>query len=203
MAELMDVFDSYGDFERDPYFTFCYDSLASHLKFKTVAKVKKANMEAALETIDLASQDLVIDYKVWKTEDNKNTDASSDFVNQYLFKSTSKKLLVWVCLDRNELVASFLYDHQDTELEQWVLEKNHALRNRFGLEKRSVFKVLSRDSHSFFTEDVKTNDFECDVETMYNDDFARVHNMIETSLGKDRAGLILLHGIPGTGKLHT
>ena len=35
---------------------------------------------------------------------------------------------------------------------------------------------------------------------MYNDDFVEVNRLIEDALPTDKAGLILLHGSPGTGK---
>jgi SpoVK/Ycf46/Vps4 family AAA+-type ATPase len=200
MRTLMDVYDSYGDFERAPYFTFCFDTLPSNLIFKTIIEESKAMMEAALEILTVSKQDVQIIFKHWKTKDHKDADSSKDYPYQYLLKSNAKKLLIWISLEHNELEVDFLYDDKDTELETWILETNHAFRTKFGTKRTPAFKVLSRDSHSFFTEDVKTEIFECDVAAMYNDDFIPIHKTIEASLNVDKAGLILLHGIPGTGK---
>lgn len=42
---------------------------------------------------------------------------------------------------------------------------------------------------------------ELDINLYYNDDFAEVHQLIQTRLNKEKdKGIVLLHGLPGTGK---
>ena len=108
--------------------------------------------------------------------------------------------MLWLSLQNSELTLNFLYDISDSEVEAWVVDTNHKLRSTFGLDKAPVFKVLTRMHGEFYTEDVNTNGFLCDVSKTYNDDFTEVSNLIEASLLSDKAGLILLHGAPGTGK---
>lgn len=200
MAELINSFDSYNEFERGSYFTVCFDKIASKLLLETPLEVSKENMEAVLETVDLKSQEIEVVFKHWNTEDTKNADFSKDFAYQYLLKSKSKKLVVWLSLENEELTVDFLYDNSDLEIEQWVVSTNHNFRKKFGLNRAPVFKVLSRNSNNFFTENVRTEGFESDVHKMYNDDFSEINDIIEESLIVDKAGLILLHGVPGTGK---
>lgn len=200
MAELIQSLDSYHDFEKSSYFIICFDRIASRLLFETPLEESKENMQAVLETIDLHSQELEVVFKHWNTENTKNADISKDFPHEYLLKSKSKKLLIWLTINYEELKVDFLYDHSDLDLEQWVISTSHKLRTKYGLNRTPVFKVLSRDSSSFYTEDVRTDGYEADIQKMYNDDFTEINDIIEDSLLIDKAGLILLHGAPGTGK---
>ncbi|MEM6685558.1 MAG: AAA family ATPase, partial [Bacteroidota bacterium] len=200
MPSLIDSIDPYGEFDKNLYFIVCYDKIPSSLCLKTPMEETKAQMEAVLKTLDVESYSLEVIFKNWTTEDAKNADFTQDYPYQYFLKSSSKELLVWIALERNELTVDFYYDNADAAIEKWVVATNHTLRTTFGLDRKSVFKVLSRDRKSFFTEDVRTSDFQCAVDTMYNDDFIQVHEAIEASLAVEKAGLILLHGVPGTGK---
>lgn len=200
MAELIDSFDSYGDFDKNSYYIICFDKIASILSLKTPLEETKENMEAVIETIDFKSQELEVIFKNWNTEDAKNADFSKDFPYQYFLKNDTQKLLIWLTLEQDELNVEFYYDNANKTLEKWVIDTNHTLRTTFGLDRTPVFKVLSRNNHSFFTEDVRTDDFECNIQAMYNDDFSIVNDTIEASLVVEKAGLILLHGVPGTGK---
>ncbi len=200
MAELIHSLDSSNDFERGSYFIICFDRIASSLLFDTPLEESKENMEAALDTMDLKSLEIEVVYKNWNTENAKDADLSKDFPYQYLFKSKSKNLVVWVSLNYDELSVEFLYDNSDLDLEQWVITTFHNLRSKFGLNRTPVFNVLSRNHNNFFTEEVRTEGFESDISKMYNDDFAEINEIIEASLTIDKAGLILLHGAPGTGK---
>lgn len=44
------------------------------------------------------------------------------------------------------------------------------------------------------------NPYRIDFETMYNDDFLEVHNRVKNSLTNDTKGVVLFHGIAGSGK---
>lgn len=200
MAELINSFTSFGGFDRFAYFAVCFNQLASNLKLETPLEADRSNMEAVLETIDPASQEMEIIFKNWVTSDSKEADGSEDFPYEYLLKSKAKNLLIWLSLDYGELKVDMLYDAADLDLEQWVIETNHTLRTRFGQDLSPVFKVLSKNEDGFFTEEVETDNFECDIQKLYNDDFAEINELIEAALEADRAGLILLHGVPGAGK---
>ncbi|WP_439483446.1 AAA family ATPase [Cyclobacterium plantarum] len=200
MAELIDSFDSSGIFDRYPYFSVCFDQLPSSLGFETPLKMDRALMEKVLETVDFASQEMQVVFKYWNTEDTKEADFSEDFPYRYLLKSKAKKLLIWLSLEFDQLFVDMLYDASDLELEKWVIATNHKLRMTFGLNRSPIFNVLSRNDNGFFKEEVKTDNFECDIQKMYNDDFEAINELIENALEVDKAGLILLHGLPGTGK---
>jgi hypothetical protein len=63
------------------------------------------------------------------------------------------------------------------------------------------FKVLVATDGGFYTEDVTTTDFRSiDIRELYNDDFADIDSIISQSMARNEAGIVLLHGDPGTGK---
>lgn len=202
MAQLIDSFDAYHDFEAGTYFTVCFDRLPSRLQVAIPLEQTRENMDSVLAELGPGTYDLKADFKNWRTLNGSDrADFSKDFPYEYLFKSSSKKLIVWVSLQHDELEVLFLYDLADLEIEQWVIDVSQKIRTRFGDAKTSVFKVLSRNqNHVFFTEDIKIDTLSVDISKHYNDDFKEVDEIISNSLTEDRAGLILLHGIPGTGK---
>ena len=201
MSELINAYDSYNDFERYAYFTVCYDALPSNVKLEFTLSETKENMEAVMAAIDFDEFQIKPVYKNWTTEDVKNPDPSKEYPYQYLMKSESKKLVIWIVLNNEELFVDFLYDLTDPGVEAWVLATNHTLRTQFGEMRTPTFKVMSRNDKRFFTEDVSTGDFApIKVAALYNDDFQEIDKLICDSMTTNESGLILLHGEPGTGK---
>ena len=200
MPSLIDAFDSYKDFDREAYFAVCFDKAPSHFFLEVPLIANKDNMDIALGCMDLNTQKLEVVFKIWNTEDARDADFSKDYPYQYLFKSESRSLIIWMSLRDDELYVNFLYDAADPELEKWVIETLHGLRTKFGLDRKPVFKVLSKNKNGFFTKEVRTEGYKSDIQRMYNDDFWEVNELVEASMNSPKAGLILLHGLPGTGK---
>lgn len=200
MTELIKSFDAYHDFDRSAYFTICFDAIASDMLAEIPLEETKKNMEKVIELIDPSGYDLEVVTKSWSTKDDQDTELSSDYVFQYLFKSTSKRLVVWVSLQNNFLDVEFLYDAALKDTEEWVVSMNHTLRKELGEKKSPTFRILSKVKDSFKTKEVKLEKFELDIPATYNSDFVEVNEIIEQSLDTSKAGLILLHGKPGTGK---
>lgn len=70
-------------------------------------------------------------------------------------------------------------------------------------EEKRVFYTITQSQHGFELEDlnIKEHNFsEIDIENNYNDDFHLAHNEIQNLILNDKKGLVLLHGIPGSGK---
>lgn len=68
--------------------------------------------------------------------------------------------------------------------------------------KDKTFYTISSGQHGFDLEDLN---IKCEHSTEiivdnYNDDFVAVNNVIADAIKEDKRGLILLHGIPGSGK---
>ncbi len=149
MPKLINAFDSSNEFERSSYFTICFNTLPSHLRFKTPLNESRENMEAVMAAIDFEDIRIKEVFKNWNTEDAKNADSSNDYPYQYLLKSEIKKLVLWISLENDELVSTFLYDATDPDLERWVISANSVLRAKVGVNMSPVFKVLYRHSTYF------------------------------------------------------
>ncbi len=201
MNNIDKAFDSYADFSRDIYYSLVFGSLPSSLELKINLDDNRENMETILSLFDFSLLEMEIIFKNWKTEDYKNTKLSDDFVYEYMFKSKVKNLMVWISLEHKELYIDFLYEGKDSELEEWVIQTNHAIRVGFGEMETPSFKVLTKNDTRFVAEKVNTNNFDIhDIELLYNDDFKKVNEIIVESISENKSGLILLHGKPGTGK---
>ncbi|QHT68364.1 AAA family ATPase [Rhodocytophaga rosea] len=200
MPELIDAYNSYNEFERTSYFTVCFNTLPSNLRFETQLTESKENMDSVIAAVDFDSLGIKEVFKNWNTEDDKNADSSNDYPYQYLLKSENRKLIIWIALESDELMFDFLYDVSDRELETWVVSTNQQLRNKFGANKSPIFKVLSRNTRGFFTKDVPTDTLQVNIEELYNDDFREINSVIMQVMATEKSGLILLHGAPGTGK---
>lgn len=68
--------------------------------------------------------------------------------------------------------------------------------------KDKTFYTISSSPHGFELEDlnIKTEHTDDMVFDNYNDDFVEADNVIQDSIDSGKKGLILLHGIPGSGK---
>lgn len=66
--------------------------------------------------------------------------------------------------------------------------------------KEAKVSILLKESYglTFRTHSIKP--YSINLETMYNDDFLPVHNHIKNKLINDSKGVVLLHGIAGSGK---
>ncbi|MCB0852900.1 MAG: AAA family ATPase [Bacteroidetes bacterium] len=200
MPNLLDAFDLYKDFDREAYFAVCFDKIPSQILLEVPLVAKKKNMTRVLDSIDFSSKKLELVFKNWHSEDTRDADFSKDYPYQHLFKSQSQSLLIWMSLSNDVLFVNFMYDGTDSDAENWVLETLHGLRTKFGLERKPVFRVLSKNKNGFFTKEVRTEGYQSDIQQMYNDDFVEVNELVEASMNSKKAGLILLHGLPGTGK---
>ncbi len=68
--------------------------------------------------------------------------------------------------------------------------------------KDKTFYTISSSQRGFELEDLNINTEHAEeiILDNYNDDFAAAHDVVMNSIDSDKKGLILLHGIPGSGK---
>src|SRR5687767_2410765 len=202
---LGNLFDTFGHqnsrFKLLPYFTVCFGVFPSGLRTVLPVEGSKEIIEKILIHMDLDKFSFMPVFKNWHTDDSKDAKMSDDYAYEYVFKSESGRMLIHFLSQYQSMQIHFLYSLDNVESEKWILETNHSLRSTYGSEKLPGFKVLVATDSGFYTEDVNTIDFRSiDIKELYNDDFADVDSIITQSLAKNEAGIILLHGYPGTGK---
>ncbi len=201
---LGNLLDSYGQnnrFKLFPYFTVCFGAFPSAVKLALPTDESKAIIEVVLQQLELETHAFKPIFKNWLTEDSKDASLADDYAYEYVFRSETRQMLIHILLQHKLLQVQFLYNLNDPEAEQWILQKNHSLRQAYGLQKQPGFKVLIASDGGFYTDDINTLDFQSvDIGELYNDDFIEIDNTICQSLQKTESGMILLHGDPGTGK---
>jgi len=202
LGNLLDSFSHQNSrFKLFPYFIACFDVLPSAIKVSLPVEGSKDIIDSILRHIGLEKFSFTPVFKNWLTDDSKDAKMSDDYAYEYVFKSTSGQMLIHFVSQYQSIQMQFLYNLDNHETEEWILETNHNLRSMYGAQKMPGFKVLVSGDGGFYTEEVNTVDFRSiDINELYNDDFAEIDSIISQSLTKDDAGIILLHGDPGTGK---
>lgn len=207
MEDLLfgNLFDAFGQqnnrFKLFPYFTACFGVLPSAVKIALPVEGSKEAIDSILTHIGLESFSFVPVFKNWITDDSKDAKMSDDYAYEYVFKSQSGQMLIHFLSQYQSIQIQFLYHLDNLESEKWILETNHRLRSTYGSQKMPGFKVLVSGDGGFYTEDVNTMDFRSvAINELYNNDFVEIDSIISESLPKNEAGIILLHGDPGTGK---
>jgi hypothetical protein len=202
LESLFDGFSHHHNgFKLFRYFTVCFGLLPSSVKIVLPVEGSKEVIDSILSHIDLEQFSFVPVFKNWHTDDSRDAKMSDDYAYEYVFRSESGQMLIHFLSQYQSIQVHFLYSLDNGDAERWILEANHSLRATYGSEKLPGFKVLVASDGGFYTEDVNTIDFRSiDISELYNDDFADVDSIIMQSLSKNEAGIVLLHGDPGTGK---
>jgi hypothetical protein len=202
LASLFDGFSHHNNgFKLFRYFAACFNTLPSAIRTVLPVEGSKEVLDSILQHIDLEQFAFTPVFKNWHTEDSKDAKMSEDYAYEYVFKSETGQMLIHFLSQYQSIQVHFLYSLENAQAEKWILETNHKLRSTYGSEKLPGFKVLVATDGGFYTEDVQTTDFRAiDINELYNDDFLAVDSVISESLTKSEAGIILLHGDPGTGK---
>ena len=105
---------------------------------------------------------------------------------------------IFVILDESEVT---IYYNQSSDLQiledlKQLIESNTVIEEASG----NIHVLLMKDG-IFSLKAFKPKDYELDINTHYNEDFASHHEKICSSLSKENGkGLILLYGEPGSGK---
>lgn len=137
----------------------------------------------------------------------------SILANNYFKKGErTEEVDLWECHYNNMIFymfydCSFTYSprHEETLLELFKKIQDKAEEYILPVVekvKRSTINLLIPSPNGLDTRCLDLNQsFDSDfIETHYNEDFQEVHNRIVDKLENDHKGLVLLHGLPGTGK---
>ncbi|MBC7876552.1 MAG: AAA family ATPase [Anaerolineales bacterium] len=200
LEALLGSYENNG-FKLFPYFTVCFGGFPSALKIILPIQGSKEIINSVLNQIELGKFGFIPVFKNWTTNDARDADILDDYAHEYVFKSESGQMLIHFISQHKSIQVHFLYNIDNLESEKWILETNQSLRATFGSQQMPKFKVLVASDGAFYTEDINTIDFQSvDISDLYNEDFSEIDSIISQSIAREDAGIILLHGEPGTGK---
>lgn len=97
---------------------------------------------------------------------------------------------------------SFCSIYTDINNEKQAIDLSNRLRKFKRRERKKEFEISLINYDSYFSlVDIDIKKTKLNIDLYYNDDFIEVHNIIKTRLNtKKDKGIVLLHGLPGTGK---
>jgi hypothetical protein len=201
VGTLLNAYSTFGHFELAAYYSICFGIVPSSLKIDLPFERSKDEINSVLAYMDLPQFGFTTVFKHWIADDAKNTKPFEDLAIEYLFKSESKRMLVQLSCQVNAFDIKFLYDIDQPESEEWVLETSQKLQKKYRAATTPKFKVLIQQDGMFTTEDVEIANFNAiNIDELYNDDFLEMDAIITESMQKQESGMVLLHGEPGTGK---
>lgn len=201
LADLLEAIGQNDNFKMYQFYVLSFGTYPSTLRLNLQVDGTKESTADIINQLELEQNNFKTVIKNWRTENSKDAKLDDDYVYEYILKSESRQMLIHLLSQRKMMQIHFLYNHEDSATEQWILEKNHSLRTKYGHEKKPGFKVLVSSEGRFYTDDIDTVDFQSvDINELYNDDFAEIDEVISESIQKTESGMILLHGDPGTGK---
>ncbi len=178
--------DVYGE----PYYDLIPEKLYYSYFQKAPSKIVVSNTSAKkiIHWIETNLSDKIIDKIV-----SGHAKAKSIFFEESIY-ILSTRTLITIESEHNSLE---IYYHSEKEQVQEILDGAKKCKVK---PNTSCFHLIVPDSYGYELKKLKNKKFKISLHQNYNDDIKEVHSKILTSLKKETNGLILLHGIPGTGK---
>lgn len=96
--------------------------------------------------------------------------------------------------------CEILHTHEDYEMANILIKEVSRFKRR---EKKKKFEInlISKDSYGLELKGMEIKKTKLDLDLYYEDDFKEVDKTIQSRLAnKNDKGIVLLHGLPGTGK---
>jgi hypothetical protein len=198
--QLIKAFDDYGDLIPDRYFTIKYGRVSTNAEIEIQLKPRKEMMNLLLDELSLDDWEMGMLYKEWTIAKQSDVKAGDDYIRYAFFSSNSASICMDIQTYPEYASVEFYYDQNEDELEDWVFSQINKLRTKFGKPVNPVFRVLTKSRDGYKTRVVDIDHANIDLGLNYNDSLLEVDSIIKDSIEEQQSGLILLHGIPGTGK---
>lgn len=115
-----------------------------------------------------------------------NEDLSNDY-DEYIFESGLLKVVSIYYISTNPHSAASVKNVFDEYLQKYVSQE-------------AKVSILLKEVHGFVFKTHRIKPFPINLDTMYHEDFLPVHQHIKESLNHDGKGMVLLHGVAGSGK---
>jgi SpoVK/Ycf46/Vps4 family AAA+-type ATPase len=96
--------------------------------------------------------------------------------------------------------CEILHTHEDYEMANTLIKEVSRFKRR---EKKKKFEInlISKDSYGLELKGMEIKKSKLNLDLFYEDDFKEIDKIIQTRLAnKNDKGIVLLHGLPGTGK---
>lgn len=115
-----------------------------------------------------------------------NEDLSNDY-DEYIFESGLLKVVSIYYISTNPHSAASVKNVFDEYLQKYVSQE-------------AKVSILLKEAHGFVFKTHPIKPFPINLDTMYHEDFLPVRQHIKESLNHDGKGVVLLHGVAGSGK---
>lgn len=115
-----------------------------------------------------------------------NEDLSNEY-DEYIFESGLLKVVSIYYQSTNPKAPENMRRIFDEYLQKYVSAE-------------AKVSILLKETHGFVFKTHRIKPFPINLDTMYHDDFLPVHQHIKDSLANENKGVVLLHGVAGSGK---
>lgn len=199
MIDIDNVISPHGEFNLNALYVSTYDKLPSELSLTLPMDATKKNMDTVMKGI-LKYLECRVMMERWNISKNCNVEDSKDFISYSVLQALPYEVIIVVLFEHKELTITFYYHIEDKDGLGLIQKAFKGIRNDFGIKSSPVFNVLSKSYGELSVEKIHIDAMTVDVSTNYNDNFQEIDQIIKSALSTDTSGLILLHGMPGTGK---
>ena len=204
------MFDEFLDFSEFPAIRFF---LKEYGVFPSLVEVmKRVNIKDILQCIDKMKKSFFVQHVSKLEEGNSgNLLEVSEYLPYFIFiqpKSTDK-LFFYISVIGGEhkgtlyLIINCLH-HPSLHYQQVVSLINAKYFNLTEISFKETHKgnihILMQEHGQYFLKEIPLQMPHIDFDINYNADFKEVHELILQRLSGQSKGLVLLHGLPGTGK---
>lgn len=161
-------------------------------------------MNLYLETFKILPNRFII-YSKNEVFEEFETKYKEEIKNSVIVEAPSE--IISKIFNLDEILISFtsygytelLYNSNECKLLKSI--KDYLLNNKGEKEKvENQLLLITQEGPSLGTSSFKIKDSDCNIDDNYNDDFKETDTLILDKLSNSDKGVILLHGIPGTGK---
>ena len=201
MSDLIQAYGHFGNFSEERYFTYRFNGVPSAIDINLPHERTPESFARVMALVDVEGLGLEVVRREWVVGEKKQTNEEpADYVNEALFVSETYRMCVTIGVRGAGIHLEFLYDAKHPEAEQRALAQLQRLREELSEPKVPTFQVLVQERGSITSQNVQIEAFDVDLAKNYNDDLQPVDDLIGEAIEQKNSGLILFHGIPGTGK---
>lgn len=208
----LDVYDAYGQFLTGKLYQILFDDLPNNTNYayegidcEVLNGIANRISEkyGENEYFSLMKSDVI----PLIPEDEPNT---SDIISvgEYPIDNNNKSWSHYRFILQNLIIdmkssTCVIYYTKDEKLNEGVeiiselidfVKKNNNKNNK------PLFKMVCNEGHGYFLKEFESKNYDINIDETYNDDFKNTDKDIKEFLDNDSSGLIILHGLQGTGK---